>query len=165
MWGHQATHFVVLVLLLATQDDRYSNRLVASVAQTMVEDAHGMVSIAGLDAIHFLLGIRRETVHAIASSWPEQRNPYSTVGHQYFTLGTSSRNQHKPSAHFTALRTNAVHVYELSMYHRIDGGFVKRTDMLFDIATGSSSSLSGCQLDCTAKTPLSSTAMCQRRAH
>ena len=94
---------VVLVLLQATQDDRYSNRLVASVAQTMVEDAHGMVSIAGLDAIHFL-------------------------------LGTSFRNQRKPRVHFTALRSTAGHIPELSMYHRIDVGFVKRTDVLFDIA-------------------------------
>ena len=55
---------VVLVLLQATQDNRQSDRLVAIVAQTIAEDAHGMASIADLDANHSLLGIRRQTAHA-----------------------------------------------------------------------------------------------------
>lgn len=56
----------MLVLLQATQDNRQSDRLVASVAQTIAEDAHGMASIADLDANHSLLGILRETAHAVA---------------------------------------------------------------------------------------------------
>lgn len=84
-----------------------------------------MVSIADLDANHSLLGIRREAAHAVA---PVAAGATQSVFHGRTVLHTW---------HFflkPAQAKGPLHVPELSMYHRIDVGFVKRNDVLLEIA-------------------------------
>ena len=108
---------------------------IASAARIRTEDSQGMFSIVDLYANQTLLGLRRETAHAMAFVAPVAMQ---SVFHGWISILQSLtvflETDESQRSHLAALRADAMHVAEFGIHHRIDAVLVKHPGGLADFA-------------------------------